>query len=232
LIDLNKIERKASKIKHGIVDLREEAQRIVREESATGSLKTSASLYKSGAHQVRIVAVFVLGYIASKSEEALHLLRRNVSQDTSWVVQEVLAKAFNMYCKEIGYEKALPTIKSWLKDANPNVRRAASEGLRVWNQRDYFKSHPEVAIELLSQLKDDPSKYVRKSIGNSLRDISRNEPALVKTELAKWDKSNPRIALTYGFALQRGGLHPRSGRSEKRAGTTRANPPIPPKIRN
>jgi 3-methyladenine DNA glycosylase AlkD len=127
------------------------------------------------------------------------------SQDGSWVVQEVLAKAFNMYCKEIGYEKALPMIKSWLEDGNPNVRRAASEGLRVWSQKDYFKSDPEAAIRLLSKLKDDESKYVRKSIGNSLRDISRKESDLVRTELAKWDRSNPRIAFTYGFALKRGG---------------------------
>jgi 3-methyladenine DNA glycosylase AlkD len=212
LTDLNRIERRVSKIKYGIVEMREEAQKIVSEESPTQNLKTSESLYKSDSHQVRIVAVFVLGFIASKSEKALQMLRENVSQDKSWVVQEVLAKAFNMYCKEIGYEKALPMIESWLKDSNPNVRRAASEGLRVWNHKDYFKSHPEVAIELLSRLKDDESEYVRKSVGNSLRDISRKEKDLVRTELAKWDKSNPRIALTYGFALKRGGLHLPSGR--------------------
>jgi 3-methyladenine DNA glycosylase AlkD len=211
MIDLSRIERRVSKIKHGIVDLREEAQKIVSGESPAQSLKTSASLYKSDTHQVRIVAVFVLGYLAARSEEALQMLRRKVSQDKSWVVQEVLAKAFNMYCKESGYERALPMIKSWLNDSDPNVRRAASEGLRVWNQKAYFKTHPEVAIQLLSKLKDDESKYVRKSIGNSLRDISRKEHDLVRTELAKWDKSNPRIAFTYGFALQRGGLPLRPG---------------------
>jgi 3-methyladenine DNA glycosylase AlkD len=206
LIDRNRIERKVSKIKHGVVELREEAQKILSEGTVAQSLKTAASLYKSDTHQVRIVAVFVLGYIAPKSGQALQMLRKNVSQDKSWVVQEVLAKAFNMYCKEIGYEKALPMIRRWLRDRNPNVRRAASEGLRVWNQKGFFKSHPEVAIRLLSKLKDDESKYVRKSIGNSLRDISRREKDLVRTELAKWDKTDPKIALTYGFALKRGGL--------------------------
>ena len=203
--DLNGIRRRVSKIKYGIVKMREEALKIVGDESPAQSFKTAEALYKSDTYQVRIVAVFILGFIASKSDKALQMLRKNVSQDESWVVQEVLAKAFNTYCKEIGYENALPVIKSWLKDRNPNVRRAVSEGLRVWSQKDYFKSHPEVAIGLLSRLKDDESKYVRKSIGNSLRDISRKERDLVRAELAKWDRSNPRIALTYGFVLKRGG---------------------------
>jgi 3-methyladenine DNA glycosylase AlkD len=205
LIDPKRVERRVSRIKYGIVVMREEAQKIVSEQPPTRSLRTSESLYRSDTHQVRVVAVFVLGYIASKSEAALRMLRREVSQDQSWVVQEVLAKAFNMYCKDIGYENALPTIKSWLKDANPNVRRAASEGLRVWNQKSYFRSHPEVAITLLSELKDDQSEYVRRSVGNALRDIARKDKDLVRIELAKWNTSNPRIALTYGFALKRGG---------------------------
>ncbi len=36
-----------------------------------------------------------------------------------------------------------------------------------------FKQNPKVAISLLSKLKDDKSEYVRKSVGNSLKDISK-----------------------------------------------------------
>lgn len=39
--------------------------------------------------------------------------------------------------------------------------------------RDYFKQNSEVAISLISKLKDDKSEYVRKSVGNSLKDISK-----------------------------------------------------------
>jgi 3-methyladenine DNA glycosylase AlkC len=52
------------------------------------------------------------------------------------------------------------------------VRRAAAEGPRIWTTRACFKDHPEVAVSLLSALKDDESEYVRKSVGNALRDIS------------------------------------------------------------
>lgn len=61
-------------------------------------------------------------------------------------MQEVLAQAFDKYCAEIGYEQALPVIKEWLADPNPNIRRAVTEGLSIWTHRLYFREHPEVAI--------------------------------------------------------------------------------------
>jgi 3-methyladenine DNA glycosylase AlkC len=97
-----------------------------------------------------------------------------------WRVQEILAKAFDNYCSDIGYEKALPIMRDWIKDPNPNVRRAVTEGFRVWTSRPYFRDHPDIAVQLLSQLKDDDSEYVRRSVGNALRDISRKR----KTDLS------------------------------------------------
>ena len=102
-----------------------------------------------------------------------------MSQDNDWRVQEILAKAFDRFCADIGYEKALPVIKEWLADSNPNVRRAVTEGLRIWTGRSYFREHPEVAIQLLSQFRNDESEYVRKSVGNALRDISKKHMDLV-----------------------------------------------------
>jgi len=81
-----------------------------------------------------------------------------------------------------------------------NVRRAVTEGLRIWTSRPYFKEHPEQAVQLLSQLKDDPSEYVRKSTGNALRDISRKHPDLVRAELKKWDMDDTHTIQTYKLA--------------------------------
>jgi 3-methyladenine DNA glycosylase AlkC len=91
-------------------------------------------------------------------------------------------------------------IKSWLADSNPNVRRAVTEGLRIWTTRDYFREHPEVAIQLLSQLRADESEYVRKSVGNALRDISRKHKDLIANEIQKWDVSDKRVQQTYQLA--------------------------------
>lgn len=94
-------------------------------------------------------------------------------------MQEILAMAFDNHCAIIGYETALPLIKEWLNNDCINVRRAVTEGLRIWTSRPYFKDNPNVAIELLSTRKEDESEYVRKSVGNALRDISKKYPELV-----------------------------------------------------
>ena len=85
-------------------------------------------------------------------------------------------------------------------DSNPNTRRAVSEGLRIWTTRDYFRDHPEIAIELLSQLKADESEYVRKSAGNALRDISRKHEDLIRAELHGWDVSDKHTGQTHQLA--------------------------------
>jgi len=141
-----------------------------------------------------------LGRLAADSNKCLDFLKRRVSQDDDWRVQEILAKAFDRYCADVGYEEALPVIMEWLADSSPNVRRVVTEGLRIWTGRPYFHDHPEVAIQLLSQLRNDESEYVRKSVGKALRDISKKHKELVRIELQRWDMANKRIGQTHKLA--------------------------------
>lgn len=123
-----------------------------------------------------------------------------VSKDENWRVQEVLAKSFDEFCKKIGYEKALPIIDEWLNHNNPHTRRAVTEGLRIWTGRVYFKEHPDEAIRRLANLKEDHSEYVRKSVGNALRDISKKFPELVEAELKSWTLESKEINQVYKLA--------------------------------
>jgi 3-methyladenine DNA glycosylase AlkC len=132
----------------------------------------------------------------------MKFLKLGVSQDADWRVQEILAKAFDRYCADSGYEQALPVIREWLADPVPNVRRAVTEGLRIWTARPFFCDHPELAIRLLSDLYGDPSEYVRKSVGNALRDISRKHGELVRIELQGWNTIDKRIAQTHKLAAR------------------------------
>ena len=133
--------------------------------------------YKSDIYQVRMYGVFLFGYL-SEQKDILVFMRDEVSKDDNWRVQEVLAKAFDEFCRKTGYEKALPIIDEWLDNHNPNTRRAVTEGLRIWTSRPYFKDHPNEAIRRIAVLKEDTSEYVRKSVGNALRDISKKFPEL------------------------------------------------------
>lgn len=161
--------------------------------------KLAFSAYKSGVYQVRMYAVFLLGYL-SEDENILAFMRDTVSKDDNWRVQEILAKSFDEFCKKKGYRNAIPTIDEWLINSNPNTRRAVTEGLRVWTSRPYFKENPAEAIERLADLREDSSEYVRKSVGNALRDISKKYPELIKTELDSWKLESQEINQVYKLA--------------------------------
>ena len=155
--------------------------------------------YHSEVYQVRMYGVFLFGYL-STDKEILTFMREEVSKDDNWRVQEVLAKSFDEFCKSIGYEKTLTVIDEWLNHDNPNTRRAVTEGLRIWTSRSYFKENPKEAIRRIANLKDDKSEYVRKSVGNALRDISKKFPELIKDELNTWKLENKEINQVYMLA--------------------------------
>lgn len=157
--------------------------------------------YKSTVYQVRMYGVFLLGYL-SEDDEILAFMRDEVSKDDDWRVQEILAKSFDEFCKKKGYQNALLTIDEWMKNSNPNTRRAVTEGLRIWTSRPYFKENPMEAIKRLAGLREDSSEYVRKSVGNALRDISKKFPELIETELNSWKLDNKEINQVYKLAIK------------------------------
>jgi hypothetical protein len=152
----------------------------------------------------RMLGVYLLGFTAGDVPAHLDLLRARVPADVSWEVQEALAQAFDAFCAALGYQAAVPTIDAWLAAPHPNLRRAASEGLRPWTSksRPHFASQPEEAIRRLAALRADPSAYVRHSAGNALRDIRRTHPALVDAATARWDLADPATRFTYERVLR------------------------------
>ena len=180
--------------------VRTEAENYYKKHSLDECFSMGLELYQSDNFQIQEVGVFLLGYSASANANALSFLKDIVSRHESWKVQEVLAMAFDHCCKMIGYEAALPLIKEWFQSDCANVRRAVSEGLRIWTSRPYFREHPQIAIQLLSAHNEDQSEYVRKSIGNALKDISKKHPQMISEELNSWDLSSKEIKQVYKLA--------------------------------
>ena len=128
---IEQLEKDFSPIQNGF---KEEERRALQDYQACKQeeIEQLAHLaYRSEVYQVRMYGVFLFGYLSQK-EEILAFMREEVSKDDNWRVQEVLAKAFDEYCKKVGYEKALPVIDEWLTHPHPNTRRAVTEGLRIW----------------------------------------------------------------------------------------------------
>ena len=193
------LEKEFSLIENGFKEQEKRAFADYKSNDNEYSKKLAFLAYKSDVYQVRMYGVFLFGYL-SEDEEILMFLRDEVSKDDNWRVQEVLAKAFDEFCKKIGYENALPVIDEWLQNSNLNTRRAVTEGLRIWTSRPYFKENPNEAIKRISGLKEDTSEYVRKSVGNALRDISKKFPELIKIELDNWHLESKEIKQVYKLA--------------------------------
>lgn len=189
-------------IEHGFQHILDRAEKIFSTHSKEQCFELTLELFKHEAYQARMLATTILGRLATEDNHALRFLKEEVSTDENWRVQEMLAKAFDEVCKNRGYKTSLPLINEWINDSNPNTIRAVTEGLRIWTSRPFFKENPLVAIALISQHKAHESEYLRKSIGNALRDISKKHPELIRQEVLQWDLSNSRVLFTYKLATK------------------------------
>lgn len=88
------------------------------------------------------------------------------------------------------YEITMKKMFLWAHSENEHVRRLVSEGSRSrlpWAiALPIFKKDPSPVLKLLDLLKDDESAYVRKSVANSLNDISKDNPEVVKKIVSQW----------------------------------------------
>lgn len=188
------------KIEHGFKHIISAGNNILLDQKID-HFNLSITLLDDESYQSRMLAVYLLGQLSTVNPDALYILENKVAEDENWRVQEMLAKAFDYYCLKTGYESSLPKIRQWISDQNPNVKRAVTEGLRIWTSRSYFKENPQVAIELISRNHSDESEYLRKSVGNALHDIRKKFPELVKSEIELWDLSNKYARYTQKIVL-------------------------------
>lgn len=189
------------KVEHGFKHILEAGDQLMKDPSHD-PLETAIKLITGESYQERMLGAWLLGLLSPQNKKALTLLKTKVVKDENWRVQEMLAKAFDHYCSSIGYEKALPEIRLWLNDPQPNLNRAVVEGFRIWTSRPYFKEHPDVAVRMISNLKSKESEYLRKSVGNALRDIRKKHRALVEEEIRTWNLEEPRIAFVYSLVAK------------------------------
>jgi 3-methyladenine DNA glycosylase AlkC len=81
-------------------------------------------------------------------------------------------------------------LRRWTVDDDEHVRRLVSEGTRPrlpWApQVRGLVADPSPNLLLLDVLVDDPSEYVRRSVGNHLNDISKDHPAVALELARRW----------------------------------------------
>ncbi len=105
----------------------------------------------------------------------------------NWIVRETIVDAILVGLKKTP-NKTLELLSNWAESSNENLRRLVSESLRphvsVKWLRDPTKN--DKIIELLTILRKDPSIYVRKSVGNNLKDLSKYMPEKILGLMESW----------------------------------------------
>ncbi len=90
-------------------------------------------------------------------------------------------------------KKTLTVMKKWSKSKNFHLRRLASEGLRPklpWATKlDTFIQNPIPVFKILEILKEDPIKFVQKSVANHMTDYLKVNPGPTTKLLKEWNLS-------------------------------------------
>lgn len=87
-------------------------------------------------------------------------------------------------------KRAMQFMNRWADNEDFKIRRFASEGCRPrlpWGLGvPTLKKDPSLILPILEKLKNDPEKFVRKSVANNLNDISKDHPKLVIDICERW----------------------------------------------
>lgn len=87
-------------------------------------------------------------------------------------------------------ESTMKILLKWSTDQNIHVRRLASEGMRIhlpWAPKtdaalDYF----DIYKTILTNLNNDTSKFIQKSVGNNLNDLYKQNRSLADEIINSW----------------------------------------------
>jgi 3-methyladenine DNA glycosylase AlkC len=92
-------------------------------------------------------------------------------------------------------ERTLDRLRTWARDPDVHVRRLVSEGTRPrlpWSARlRAFQEDPTPGLALLELLRDDPERYVQRSVANHLNDVGKDHPALLVETCRRWSVDAP-----------------------------------------
>ncbi|MBA5729274.1 DNA alkylation repair protein [Aerococcaceae bacterium INB8] len=141
---------------------------------------------------------FSQGYWLWPIGKYVELFGANYFKETTNFTKE-LTKCFTAeYCMRPILKKypieTLNLLEEWSRDTNLRVRRLASECVRIrlpWAKKiDVGLTYFEEFYKILDNLKNDPDKYIQKSVANNLNDLYKESPDKFAIVIQRW-KKNP-----------------------------------------
>ncbi|MHA2296639.1 MAG: hypothetical protein ACXADA_11475 [Candidatus Hodarchaeales archaeon] len=140
-------------------------------------------------------AVLLLAESVTISEEKLFQgleKAKEFATSSSWEIRELSAYSIRKGMK-IFPDQTLSILREWLSSYDDeNIRRVIAESLRPLSDIKWLRN-PEkndIILDILTEIRSDPSEYVRKSVGNNLKDLSKYMPEKILDLAGKWIKDS------------------------------------------
>lgn len=170
----------------GVVTRMAQAGAVLRQGLSAAGLE-SASNHRSDT--IRGWAAFAIGQDERASSMDRLAAMRPFAADVHFGVREwawMAVRAIIVADPETSIRRLAP----WTGDADPNVRRFASEATRprgVWAASiPLLRKQPELGLPILEPLRSDSVRYVEDSVANWLNDAGKDQPDWLRTLLQKW----------------------------------------------
>jgi 3-methyladenine DNA glycosylase AlkC len=104
-----------------------------------------------------------------------------------WDIRENAAYPFRIGLKFYPVE-TIEILKTWALSSNENIRRISAECLRPMADVKWLRdpNKNDCVLEILFLLKEDRSVYVRKAVGNNLKDLTKYMPEKILNLIRLW----------------------------------------------
>lgn len=123
---------------------------------------------------------------SDNAQKALLIAKKWANND-DWRVREMTGQVIRKAVKD--YKKlTLAIVEEWINSENENIRRVVIESLRPLRDIKWLRDPDknDIILKLLGKLRADSSQYVRKSVGNNLKDLSKYMPGKILSVVKSW----------------------------------------------
>lgn len=150
-------------------------------------------LQTDNADMARCWAAYIIGKNPKiQLNEKLKMIQ-HFAADKHFGVREISWMAVRKDIIDNMYE-SISLLSTWTSSEDENIRRFASEATRprgVWCEHiEILKQNPEMALDILTPLNSDESKYVQNSVANWLNDTGKTNPDFVVQLCSEWEKQS------------------------------------------
>ncbi len=139
---------------------------------------------------LRYLSVFLLAEAIKKDASAFFTCEQQILEwagSDDWEMREITLE-FIVNAIKYYPDAVLPRVRELVSSENPNLRRLAAEGIRPRGCTKWLRdpTQNDIVLDILAQLRFDSSEYVRKSVSNNLKDLTKYMPEKILNLLARW----------------------------------------------